>query len=115
MKKDEGEETGAFAQYLVASSKDIDEQIVGLVNKNFWDLLMSDTKKRFTPKEVSDKTAKKLEMLAEAFNEVYDLCVKTARQSSELTLALNNLEQAVMWLNKAIVNLPPRPTMDGGE
>jgi hypothetical protein len=30
---------GAFVQYLVSNSKDIDEQIVSLVNKNFWDLL----------------------------------------------------------------------------
>lgn len=30
---------GSFVQYLVKNSTDIDEQIVKLVNKNFWDLL----------------------------------------------------------------------------
>ena len=30
---------GSFVQYLVTNSSDIDEQIVKLVNKNFWDLL----------------------------------------------------------------------------
>jgi hypothetical protein len=69
-------------------------------------------KKTYAYHKPSAKGIEKIALFRKAFSDFAELIEKEVATTRETALALTNLEQASMWLNKAIILADPESTVD---